>query len=708
VNSEKNISSILNSIESLKKESLFKRAGTALSKSFKYIKNGLLSVNDFAPESNVGRFLGGITGVANKALLPLGIAAGGFDIYNQYRQGQSQGDNDIPTLVYDALLGQRSKVSGKGAYTGAKNAVGNILGVGGRGSAIGAIPGLILGAGALIGAPFTGGTSLSLLPAAGTLTASGAGTGFIAGAAVGATREGINALAKDESTGDKVKSLLQELFDPATSYFISIANRLKEVDTEIANIDLKNTEGSSLSEEEQKRRDSLVREKKLLKNISDSYGDFSTGSGDRNRFMDNLIYNQQELNGLVPTEYKAGASLLSEVEKAFESNRKETASISTPVNFNYNEMIDNFYKNLTSLAQSKSKKGSSFSAFTNSDIQDAVNNATESSFHYYSDKTNKQAIIDEFSNRVFGNIDKFTSNATFRGALSNSERGLASRLLNVGTPDSIRKLLSKEFVQPRIENQTDSSGLTSNDNFIDGLTNLDKFFGYFSEQNNNGDTNLSSLNKPEVLSPYEQLKKDAKTSTNFPGMNSFSRSHNISNNTEAVQNYLNSAYNRNSESILNNIPTVFSDYFSKFGNTRTENSLSGFFGKDLASSPGLISNGIVRASPNVQKLGILAAFAPSLGRSFDDYSNNIELTKSLGLKSVYEKEGILFTEKHEQQLFSWFARCWKKAGGEHSTVPTYFAFDKEYRCRNLSTGEVLTEQETAAELGYNTVTRELP
>ena len=101
----------------------------------------------------------------------------------------------------------------------------------------------------------------------------------------------------------------------------------------------------------------------------------------------------------------------------------------------------------------------------------------------------------------------------------------------------------------------------------------------------------------------------------------------------------------------------------------------------------------------VSDKSFIPRLATYIEKTFAQTDSGIELS---------EKEGILFTEKHEQPLFSWFARCWKKAGGEHSTVPTYFAFDKEYRCRNLSTGEVLTEQETAAELGYNTVTRELP
>ena len=84
------------------------------------------------------------------------------------------------------------------------------------------------------------------------------------------------------------------------------------------------------------------------------------------------------------------------------------------------------------------------------------------------------------------------------------------------------------------------------------------------------------------------------------------------------------------------------------------------------------------------------------------------MEKTFSQTELSEKDGILFAEKHEQQLFSWFARCWKSAGGEHSIIPTYFAFDKEYRCRDLSTGKIFSEKEAALQLGYTTDSADLP
>jgi len=74
-----------------------------------------------------------------------------------------------------------------------------------------------------------------------------------------------------------------------------------------------------------------------------------------------------------------------------------------------------------------------------------------------------------------------------------------------------------------------------------------------------------------------------------------------------------------------------------------------------------------------------------------------------GAAELSEKEGREFTVKLEKLLFEWFAKCWKAAGGEHSTLPTYFAFDKEYKCRDLFTGEIMSEEETAKKLGYDVV-----
>lgn len=50
---------------------------------------------------------------------------------------------------------------------------------------------------------------------------------------------------------------------------------------------------------------------------------------------------------------------------------------------------------------------------------------------------------------------------------------------------------------------------------------------------------------------------------------------------------------------------------------------------------------------NLLNNGVLASFAPGTtgSKEKDDYTRNIELTKALGLQSVYEKEGISFKFK---------------------------------------------------------------
>jgi hypothetical protein len=69
-----------------------------------------------------------------------------------------------------------------------------------------------------------------------------------------------------------------------------------------------------------------------------------------------------------------------------------------------------------------------------------------------------------------------------------------------------------------------------------------------------------------------------------------------------------------------------------------------------------------------------------------------------------EDEGIDFTARHEAQLFAWFSTCWDQAGGRTTRIPTYFCFEKEYQCRDLSTGEIMTEEEVANRLGHGPVT----
>ena len=65
-----------------------------------------------------------------------------------------------------------------------------------------------------------------------------------------------------------------------------------------------------------------------------------------------------------------------------------------------------------------------------------------------------------------------------------------------------------------------------------------------------------------------------------------------------------------------------------------------------------------------------------------------------------EADDEKFSINHEEQLFKWFSESWEAAGGEHSLVPTFFCFDKEYACHDLKTGEVISEVEAARRLGY--------
>ncbi len=62
-----------------------------------------------------------------------------------------------------------------------------------------------------------------------------------------------------------------------------------------------------------------------------------------------------------------------------------------------------------------------------------------------------------------------------------------------------------------------------------------------------------------------------------------------------------------------------------------------------------------------------------------------------------------FGPRHSRQLYEWFAKCWKAAGGDSSKTPTYFAMNKEYMCQDIATGEMRTEEETAKVLGHNIV-----
>lgn len=85
------------------------------------------------------------------------------------------------------------------------------------------------------------------------------------------------------------------------------------------------------------------------------------------------------------------------------------------------------------------------------------------------------------------------------------------------------------------------------------------------------------------------------------------------------------------------------------------------------------------------------SFIPEL----DEYA-----TKTFDGVDYTDAETADFGPRHEQQLVDWFTACWKAAGGQESKVPVYFAMDKEYMCRDLETGEVISEEEAAKRLGH--------
>ncbi|GEM_PF-6425682 len=94
-----------------------------------------------------------------------------------------------------------------------------------------------------------------------------------------------------------------------------------------------------------------------------------------------------------------------------------------------------------------------------------------------------------------------------------------------------------------------------------------------------------------------------------------------------------------------------------------------------------------------------SSFLPEVMDYFDSYyqsmSKETEFTQD---------EGIDFSEKLGKSLFGWFANCWQAAGGENSELPTYFCFEKEYKVRDLKTGEIMSEKEAAQKLGYTGIT----
>lgn len=66
-----------------------------------------------------------------------------------------------------------------------------------------------------------------------------------------------------------------------------------------------------------------------------------------------------------------------------------------------------------------------------------------------------------------------------------------------------------------------------------------------------------------------------------------------------------------------------------------------------------------------------------------------------------QDDGSVYSQLLEKMLFEWFTDCWFRAGGEKSKIPTFFSFEKEYRVRDMSTGELMKESEAASRiLGY--------
>lgn len=90
------------------------------------------------------------------------------------------------------------------------------------------------------------------------------------------------------------------------------------------------------------------------------------------------------------------------------------------------------------------------------------------------------------------------------------------------------------------------------------------------------------------------------------------------------------------------------------------------------------------------------SFLPEILEYFDHYYENLSKDTEFT-----QEEGINFSEKLEGTLLKWFADCWHAADGENSKVPTYFCFEKEYKVRDLKTGEVMSEDEAAHRLGHN-------
>lgn len=201
-----------------------------------------------------------------------------------------------------------------------------------------------------------------------------------------------------------LKDILQKAVDPATAYFVSVARRLREVDAEIAGIDLSKSEGGVLSTESLNRRNSLTEEKGYLSNIAGQYSDFKTGSGDRNRLIGTISSNNISLS---LGGFNTGIDYpgFGKIGSAFDKNKAKTASLASASVEDINGLVALFTKNIGSIATKKAGKGSNFQSFTQADIESAFNEAAKN--YNFSNEDTKSASIRRASELVYSKNDKF-------------------------------------------------------------------------------------------------------------------------------------------------------------------------------------------------------------------------------------------------------------------------------------------------------------
>jgi len=90
------------------------------------------------------------------------------------------------------------------------------------------------------------------------------------------------------------------------------------------------------------------------------------------------------------------------------------------------------------------------------------------------------------------------------------------------------------------------------------------------------------------------------------------------------------------------------------------------------------------------------SLVPGILNYFDNYYQNMSRETEFT-----EAESMELSDNLERTLLGWMAHCWRVAGGEQTKLPTYFCFEKEYKVRDLMTGEIMSEEEAARKLGYN-------